>query len=71
MTLLPIEASDAGWLSDVFKGSSKQAKSQKHSKPAKHVASRKPATSAKPAASAKRHSVKLAALGPVGLPLPP
>ena len=68
MALLPIETSDAGWLSDVFKGSSKQAKSQKHGKPTKHVASRKPARSAKPAASAKRHSVKFAALGPVGLP---
>ena len=33
----------------------------------KQVASRKPATSAKPAASPKRHTVKLAALGPVGL----
>ena len=54
MALLPIGASDAGWLSDVFKGSSKQAKSSKQSKPSKHVASRKPAALAKPAASAKR-----------------
>ena len=38
LVLLPIEASDAGWLSDVFKGSSKHGKSPKH-----HVASRKPA----------------------------
>src|SRR6266404_1587291 len=61
MVLLPIEVSDAGWLSDVFKGPSKQAKSSKH------VASRKPATLAKPAASPKRHTVKLAAVGPVQL----
>ena len=61
LVLLPIEASDAGWLSDIFKGSSKPGKS-----PA-HVASPKPATLAKPAASPKPHTVKLAALGPVEL----
>src|SRR5258705_9736042 len=60
--LLPIGVSDAGWLSDLFKGSSKQAKSPKQ------VSSRKPATLAKPAASPKHRSVKLAALGPVHLP---
>jgi N-acetylmuramoyl-L-alanine amidase len=73
LVVLPIEASDAGWLSDVFKSSSKQGKSPKH------VASAKPATLAKPAAlpkphtakphtakshTAKPHAVKLAALGP-------
>ncbi|MDE5451505.1 N-acetylmuramoyl-L-alanine amidase [Bradyrhizobium sp. CSA112] len=68
MVLLPIEVSDAGWLSDLFKGSSKQAKSAKQAKSPRHVASRKPATSAKPAASPKRRNVKLAALGPVALP---
>jgi N-acetylmuramoyl-L-alanine amidase len=67
MVLLPIEASDAGWLSDVFKSSSKQAKSAKQAKSPKHVTSRKPATLAKPAASPKRRTVKLAALGPVGV----
>ena len=67
MVLLPIEASDAGWLSDLFKGSPKQGKSAKQRKPAKHVASPKPRTPAKRAASPKRHSVKLAALGPVHL----
>ena len=67
MVLLPIEASDAGWLSDLFKGSSKQGKSSKQAKSPKHVTSRKPATLAKRAASPKRHTVKLAALGPVGL----
>ena len=60
--LLPIEASDAGWLSDVFKGSSKDGKS-----PKRHVSTRKPAVSAKPPASRKPHTVKLAALGPANL----
>jgi N-acetylmuramoyl-L-alanine amidase len=64
LLLLPIEVSDAGWLSDVFKGSSKQDKSPKH------VGSVKPAKSAKPAASPKHHAVKLAALGPVALSPP-
>ncbi|XIA65184.1 N-acetylmuramoyl-L-alanine amidase [Bradyrhizobium sp. TZ2] len=67
MVLLPIEASDAGWLSDVFKSTSKQGKSPKQGKAPKHVTSRKPATLARPAASPKRHTVKLAALGPVSL----
>jgi N-acetylmuramoyl-L-alanine amidase len=72
LLLLPIEASDAGWLSDVFKGSSKAGNSPKHvTSPAR--AGR--AASAKPAASPKRrsekvaatHAAKHAALGPVGL----
>jgi N-acetylmuramoyl-L-alanine amidase len=63
LALLPIEVGHAGWLSDVFKGPSKQSKSSKR------VASPRPATPAKPAASPKRHTVKLAALGPVGLNL--
>src|SRR6266702_8860960 len=67
MALLPIEVSDAGWLSDVFKGSSKQSKPSKHGKSPKHFTSRKPATVARPAASAKRQTVELAALGPVHL----
>jgi N-acetylmuramoyl-L-alanine amidase len=61
LVLLPIEASDAGWLSDVFKGS------PKHGKSPKHVASPKRATLAKPATSPKHHTVKLAALGPAAL----
>jgi N-acetylmuramoyl-L-alanine amidase len=66
LLLLPIEVSDAGWLSDVFKGSSKPEKSSKH------VVSPKPATRPKPAALAKpvaapKHHTKLAALGPVAL----
>ncbi|WP_426528908.1 N-acetylmuramoyl-L-alanine amidase family protein [Bradyrhizobium sp. McL0615] len=65
MVLLPIEVSDAGWLSDVFKSSSKQGKSSKQAKPLKRVTSPKPAALAKRAVSPKRHNVKLAALGPV------
>ena len=61
LVLLPIEASDAGWLSDAFKGSTK------HGKSPKHVASPKRANLAKPATSPKHHSVKLAALGPAAL----
>jgi N-acetylmuramoyl-L-alanine amidase len=58
LLLLPIEVSDAGWLSDVFKGSSKQAKSPKQ------VNSPKPAISARPAASPGRHTAKPAAEKP-------
>src|ERR1700679_1470320 len=61
VVLLPIEASAAGWLQDIFKGS-KDSKSPKH-----HVASRKPATLASHAASRKPHTAKLAALGPANL----
>jgi len=61
--LLPIEVSEAGWLSDIFKGSSK------HSKSLAHVASPKHVISAKRAASPKPHNVKLAALGPANLNL--
>lgn len=61
LLLLPIEASDAGWLSDVFKGSSKQGTSPKH------VSSPKRATLAKPAAKPKRRTVRLAALEPAAL----
>src|SRR6202171_3522246 len=73
LVLLPIEASDAGWLSDVFKSSSKQGKSPKHvtsakpATPAKSVASPKPHTANSLIAkshTAKPHTVKLAALGP-------
>jgi N-acetylmuramoyl-L-alanine amidase len=64
--LLPIQASHAGWLSDLFK--SKQGKSARQAKPPKQAASRKPATVAKRATARKRQNVKLAALGPVHLP---
>ncbi len=62
LVLLPIEASDAGWLSDVFKSSSKR------DKPPKHVTSPKRVTLAKHTTSPKHHTTKLAALGPVALP---
>ena len=68
IALLPIEASHAGWLSDLFKGSPKQGKSARQGKPAKQVASAKPAkrtASQKRSAPPKRQNVKLAALGPV------
>jgi N-acetylmuramoyl-L-alanine amidase len=61
LVLLPIEVSDAGWLSDVFKSSAK------HNKSPKHVTSAKPATLARRAASPKPHAVRLAALGPGAL----
>jgi N-acetylmuramoyl-L-alanine amidase len=72
LVLLPIGASHAGWLSDVFKGSSKASHSPKHvTSPAR--AGR--AALAKPAALPKRrserlvaaHATKHAALGPVGV----
>ena len=52
LVLLPIEVSNAGWLSDVFNGSSK------HGKSSKHVASVKRATT-KHAVSPKPHITKL------------
>jgi N-acetylmuramoyl-L-alanine amidase len=61
LLLLPIEAGHAGWLSDMFKSSSKQGKSPKR------VAAPKSAASAKHAASTKRRAVRLAALSPAGL----
>ncbi len=63
VVLLPIEVSHAGWLSDVFKGSSKPAKSSRR------AAAPKPAAAAKAAAPPKHHTVKLAALSPAGLNL--
>jgi N-acetylmuramoyl-L-alanine amidase len=63
LVLLPVEAGHAGWLSDMFKGSSKAGKSSRH------AARPKPAVAAKHVAPPKRHTVKLAALSPAGLPL--
>lgn len=60
--LLPIEAGDAGWLPDLFKTSSKQAKSPKRAKSAK------PARLARHHAPSKQRATRLAALGPVTLP---
>jgi N-acetylmuramoyl-L-alanine amidase len=59
--LLPIEVSDAGWLSDLLENSPKPGKSPTH------ATSRKPATLVKHAASPKPHTAKLAALGPAVL----
>lgn len=67
MVLMPIKVSHAGWLSDLFKGSSKPGKSSRQGKPVKHVASRKPAAAAKQTVPAGRQDIKLAALGPVQL----
>jgi len=58
---LPIEVSDAGWLSGILKNS------PKHGKPPTQFTSRKPATLAKRAASLKPHTAKFAALGPAVL----
>lgn len=72
LVLLPIEVSEAGWLSDIFKGSSKHSKSLAHVASPKHATSAKRAASAKRGASPKPHNVKLAALGPANLnPLKP
>jgi N-acetylmuramoyl-L-alanine amidase len=67
MVFLPVEASQAGWLSDLFKGSSKQGKSSRQAKPLKQAAAQMNVASRKPAAAPKRSGVKLAALGPFGL----
>jgi N-acetylmuramoyl-L-alanine amidase len=66
LVLLPIEVSEAGWLSDVFKGSAKSAKSPRHVTSAKRSTSSKRAAPAKPAAASKPRPAKFAALGPVG-----
>jgi N-acetylmuramoyl-L-alanine amidase len=59
LVVLPIEATDAGWLSNVFKGSAKPEKL------AKHAALPKRAAVAKPAAAPKHRPGKLAALRPL------
>ena len=51
--LLPIETSDAGWLSDIFKGSTTPGKSPKQAASPKRATVAKRATPAKPAASPK------------------
>jgi N-acetylmuramoyl-L-alanine amidase len=59
LVLLPIGASDAGWLSDVFKGSSKPSHSSKH------VTSPARAGRAILAKRTAKHATRHAALGPV------
>ncbi|MBR1216079.1 N-acetylmuramoyl-L-alanine amidase [Bradyrhizobium sp. JYMT SZCCT0180] len=72
LLLLPVEVSHAGWLSDVFKGTSKQVQSPKRQAPKqsssprraaapKSAASSKPARVAKPAAAPKRRTAKVVA----------
>jgi N-acetylmuramoyl-L-alanine amidase len=67
--LLPIEAAEANWLTDVFKG--KDKKSDAHAEATKRAspkhASTKHAKETRHAAS-KPHHVKLAALGPLNSP---
>jgi N-acetylmuramoyl-L-alanine amidase len=61
--LLPIEVSNAGWLPDLFKSSSRHAKSPKHAKSAR------PTRLARHRAPPKPRAMRLAALGPAVLPL--
>src|SRR5947209_9947378 len=61
LVLLPIEVSEAGWLSHLAKSPSKQGKSSKRG------AMLRPATLTIPGKAPKRRTVKLAALGPAGL----
>lgn len=63
LLLLPIEAGHAGWLSDIFKGSSKD-KPPKHSVTSKPAAEPRQATPAKPAAAPQPHAEKLAVAKP-------
>lgn len=63
LLLLPIEASDAGWLSDIFKGSSKD-KPPKHSVTPKQAPEPRQARPAKPAAAPKPRAEKLAVTKP-------
>ena len=63
LLLLPIEASNAGWLSDIFKGS-KSDKPPKHSVTPKQATEPRQARSAKPAAPPKPRAEKLAVAKP-------
>ncbi|MGH6643350.1 MAG: N-acetylmuramoyl-L-alanine amidase [Bradyrhizobium sp.] len=65
MLLLPIEVSNAGWLSDMFKGSSKQAQPPKRTAPAKPKVSSKPARVAKPATPPKQRAATTVDAKPV------
>src|SRR5438067_4862151 len=56
LLLLPIEASDAGWLSDIFKG--KKDKPPKHSVAPRQAAEPRRAAPAKPAAAPKPRAEK-------------
>ena len=67
LLLLPIEVSDAGWLSDVFKGSSKQGKSPKQRHLAKARRPGKTCHLGETASLAKAPRCKACRPGPVGL----
>jgi N-acetylmuramoyl-L-alanine amidase len=67
LVLLPIGVSEAGWLSDLFKGSPRHSRSPPHVASSKHTASARRPTSTKRGALPKPHNVKLAALGPANL----
>jgi N-acetylmuramoyl-L-alanine amidase len=69
LVLLPIEVSDAGWLSDVLKGSSKSGKSPKRVTSPRQAAAPKPTAVAKHITPPKHHGVRVAALGPVAVNL--
>jgi N-acetylmuramoyl-L-alanine amidase len=69
LVLLPVQASDAGWLSNMFKGSPKADKSPRQPTVAKRAPA-KPAPATKAVASSKHRPAKLAALGPVAA-IPP
>jgi N-acetylmuramoyl-L-alanine amidase len=62
LLLLPIEAGQAGWFSDIFKGS--KDKPPKHSVTPKPAAEPRQATPAKPAAAPKPQAEKLAVANP-------
>jgi N-acetylmuramoyl-L-alanine amidase len=62
MLLLPIEASDAGWLSDIFKGT--KDKPPKHSVAPRQATEPREAKPAKPAAASKPRAEKLAVAKP-------
>ena len=65
--LIPIEASQANWLTDVFKGSKKT--SGEPAAAAKHARSDRHKAAPKHAAASKPDHVKLAALGPWNPPV--
>jgi N-acetylmuramoyl-L-alanine amidase len=69
LLLLPIEASHAGWLSDIFKGS-KSDKPTRHSVAPKQAAEPKRAEPAKPAAEPKPRAEKQLAVAKPAAPNP-
>ena len=74
LALLPVGTSHANWLTDAFKGASKDGQSPEHAASskrkheAKHESKREAKHQAKHEAAAKPSHVKVAALGPTSLP---